>query len=46
MNDKLILRQRGRKLMLGSLDQKEQNYLRSYRSRGGPISTIVAVTIA
>ena len=46
VNDKLIPIQRGRKLMLGSLDQKVQNYLRSYRSRGGPISTIVAVTVA
>lgn len=46
VQDKLAPIQRGRKLMLGSLDQKVQNYLRSYRSRGGPISTIVAVTIA
>ena len=46
VNDKLIPIQRGRKSMLGSLDQKVQNYLRSYRSLGGQISTIVAVTIA
>lgn len=32
--------------MLESLDQKVQKYLRAYRSRGGPISTIVAVTVA
>ena len=46
VENQLIPIQRGRKLMLGSLDQKVQNYLRSYRSRGGPISTIVAVTVA
>ena len=42
----LIPMQRGRPLMLGSLDQMVQKYLRAYRSRGGPVSSLVAMSIS
>ena len=32
--------------MLGSLDEMVQKYLRAYRSRGGPVNLIIAVSVA
>ena len=37
---------RGRPLMLGSLGEMVQKYLRTYRSRGGPVTSIIAVSVA
>ena len=37
---------RGRPLMLGSLEEMVQGYLRAYRSRGGPVNSIIAVSVA
>ena len=42
----LSLQRRGRPLMLGSLDEMVQRYIRSYRSRGGPVNSLIAVSIA
>ena len=38
--------QRGRPLMLGSLDQMVQKYLQAYRNRGGSVSSLVAMSIS
>ena len=40
MKKELTLMPRGRPLMLGSLDQMVQKYIRAYRSRGGPVNSI------
>ena len=32
--------------MLGSLDEMVQRYIRAYRSRGGPVNSLIAVSIA
>lgn len=37
---------RGRLLMLGSLNEMVQKYLRAYRSRGGPVNSIIVVSVA
>ena len=42
----LSLQPRGRPLMLGSLDEMVQRYIRAYRSRGGPVNSLIAVSIA
>ena len=46
MKQDLLLQRRGRPLMLGSLDGKVQRYLRAYRSRGGPVNSLIVVSIA
>ena len=46
MKQELLLQRRGRPLMLGSLDEMVQRYLRAYRSRGGPVNSLIAVSIA
>ena len=46
MKQKLLLQRRGRPLMLGSLYEMVQRYLRAYRSRGGPVNSLIAVSIA
>ena len=46
MKQELLLQRRGRPLMLGSLDQMVQRYLRAYRTRGGPVNSLIAVLIA
>ena len=46
MKQELLLQRRGRPLMLGSLDEMVQRYLRAYRSRGGPGNSLIAVSIA
>ena len=43
---KLTLLKRGRPLLLGSLDEKVQNFLMALRSKGGVVNTIVVVTLA
>ena len=43
---KLTLLKRGRQLLLGSLDEKVQNFLVALRSKGGVVNTIVVVTLA
>ena len=42
----LSLQPRGRPLMLGSLDEMVQRYIRAYRSRGGPVNSLITVSIA
>ena len=42
----LSLQPRGGPLMLGSLDEMVQRYIRAYRSRGGPVNSLIAVSIA
>ena len=42
----LSLQPRRRPLMLGSLDEMVQRYIRAYRSRGGPVNSLIAVSIA
>ena len=37
---------RGRPLMLGSLDEIVQKYLRPYGSHGGPVNSTIAVSVA
>ena len=46
MKKELSLEPRGRPLMLGSLDEMVQRYLRAYRSRGGPVNSLIAVSVA
>ena len=46
MKQELLLQQKGRPLMLGSLDEMVQRYLRAYRSRGGPVNSLIVVSIA
>ena len=46
MKQEPLLQRRGRSLMLGSLDEMVQRYLRGYRSRGGPFNSVIAVSIA
>ena len=46
MKKELPLMPWGRPLMLGSLDQMVQKYIRAYRSRGGPVNSIIVVSIA
>ena len=46
MKQELLLQRRGRPLMLGSLDEMIQRYLKPYRSRGGPVNSLIAVSIA
>ena len=43
---KLTLLKRGRPLLLGSLDEKVQNFLVALRSKGGVVNTIVVVALA
>ena len=43
---RLTLLKRGRPLLLGSLDEKVQNFLVALRSKGGVVNTIVVVTLA
>lgn len=42
----LTVMPRGRPLMLGSLDAMVQKYLRAYRSRGGPVNSLIALSVA
>ena len=42
----LSLPPRGRPLMLGSLDEMVQRYIRAYRSCGGPVNSLIAISIA
>ena len=46
MKNELLLLPRGRPFILGSLDEKVQKYIRAYRSRGGPVNSIIAISIA
>ena len=46
MKQELLLQRRGSPLMLRSLDEMVQRYLRAYRSRGGPVNSLIAVSIA
>ena len=46
MKKELSLLPRGRPLMLRSLDEMVQKYIRAYRSCGGPVNSITAVSIA
>ena len=46
MKRELLLQRRGRPLILGSLDEMVQRYLRAYRRRGGPVNSLIAVSIA
>ena len=46
MKKKLSLLPRGRPLMLGSLDEMVQKYICVYRSCGGPVISITAISIA
>ena len=46
MKQELLLQRRGRPLMLGLLDEMVQRYLRAYRNRGGPVNSLIAVSIA
>ena len=41
----LSLLPRGMPLKLGSLDEMVQKYIRAYRSRGGPVNSIIAISI-
>ena len=41
MKQELLLQQRGRPLLLGSLDEMIQRYLQAYRSRGGPVNSLI-----
>ena len=36
----------GRSLMLGSLDEMVQKYIRAYRSRGRLVNSIISISIA
>ena len=42
----ITLLKRGKALLLGSLGKKVQKFLMALRSKGGVVSTIVAVTVA
>ena len=42
----LSLLPRGMPLKLGSLDEMVQKYIRAYRSRGGPVNSIIVISIA
>ena len=42
----LSLQTRGRPLMIGSLDEMVQRYIRAYRSRGGPVNSLITISIA
>ena len=42
----LSLQPRGGPLMLGSLDEMVQRYIHAYRSRGEPVNSLIAVSIA
>ena len=42
----ITLLKRGKPLLLGSLGKKVQKFLMALRSKGGVVSTIVAVTVA
>ena len=42
----LSLQPRGRPLMLGSLDEMVQRYIHAYRSCGGPVNSLIAISIA
>ena len=44
MKQELLLQRRGRPLMLGSLDEMVQKYLRAYRSRTGPANSLIMVS--
>ena len=46
MKKELSLEPRSRPLMLGSLDEMVQRYLHAYRSRGGPVNSLIAVSVA
>ena len=46
MKKELSLLPRGRPLMLGSFDEMVQKYIRAYRSRGGPVNSIIVISIA
>ena len=46
MKQELLSQRRGRPLMLGSLDEMLQRYLRTYRGRGGPVNSLIAKSIA
>ena len=46
MKQKLLLQRKGRPLMLRSLDEMVQRYLPTYRSSGGPVNSLIAVSIA
>ena len=46
MKKELSFLPRDRPLMLGSLDEMVQKYIRTYRSRGGPVNSIIAISIA
>ena len=45
MKKELSLLPRGRQLMLGSIDEMVKKYIRAYRSRGGPVNSIIAISI-
>ena len=45
MKQEPLLQRRGRPLMLESLDEMVQRYLQAYRSRGGPVNSLIAVSM-
>ena len=45
LKKRLRLIPRGGPLMLGSLDEMVQKYLRAYRSRGGLVNSIIAISV-
>ena len=46
MKKELSLLPRGRPLMLRLLDEMVKNYICEYRSRGGPVNSIITISIA